>query len=82
MPRRFRRRASLALAGSLLFSTPVLAQGHPAPFPRDGAQLVIENEHVEILNFDKDTDEKRKFPIVVVVVGVDPGRGPDSVRLR
>ena len=48
MPRRFRRRASLALAGSLLFSTPVLAQGHPAPFPRDGAQLVIENEHVAI----------------------------------
>ena len=25
------------------------------------------------MNFEKDTDEKRRFPIVVVVVGVDPG---------
>jgi hypothetical protein len=44
----FNHRVTLALAALFLCSSPLLAQRYAAPFPRDGARKVLENDFVAV----------------------------------
>ena len=48
MKRQFTHRVSLAVVALFVLSSPLLAQMYPAPFPRDGARKVLQNDFVAV----------------------------------